>query len=805
MNAANRPAIAAICALSLGFALLTIGLVSDRTLAEIEVIRVEEWSKLAAFLFAAAAVGALVLRMPLTRVLLLLLLAAAGGMLGLPNTVSLVVLALFATALGTLVVPTAAADRGLLSLSIGLCVLAAAIGWLLPFPVHETPVYWAAAAAAIWWRRASLMAFLRQGLSDLQAVLDASRVASFSALVVAGIAAIPAVLPLLGYDDQAYHMRLPWQLAGLGYFRMDVQSQVWSVAPWAGDALTAALAKLSSQPPGGGINLLWLPIALAAVFGLTRQFGAGPRLAWWSVALYASLPFTGYLTGTLQTELPSTALLGLLCLVVARAGPAPDATRFRLVLLLLSGLAAFKTSNAIIVIPASVWLLCKWRGRLPLAGMVPSVTIALFIAGSSYAYGAYLTGNPVLPLFNGVFHSPYFGNANFYDRTWSSGFTATLPWKILFDTTKYGEVWDGAAGFSMLLLCGAWVLAVAKRETRGFALVAAASWLLPLLVIQYARYAYPGMLLMASAGVLGLAALERRVWIDLALMLVVVVNVIFQANAHWILRSGYVMQALEGRRAQAIETIVPEIGMSRFVRDELPADARVVLPSAARPYTAEMPEKAFTVAWYDPYWDSRNDTADADASGQAWLDLFEETGVTHVAIYKEQMSPGLGAAVAKRGFREAFRSGEMALLELTPSWRSGRSVGGGEGIIRSESELDRAGPALLRAFVEVKCSKPGAWVAVAWHFSGVQGKNPGSEYRWVPCRYTGIARDEWATPVANGQGVLAVELSEAQPGSGLDLSSAEQGVWLRRDLLAERDLAKKMRVELRALLRDAVR
>lgn len=793
----GRPAVA-IVALASGFVLFAIGLSIDQTWAEIEPARVQEWSKIAAFLLAVAAVGARLLRIAVSKVLLLLVAAASCSLLGVAGTVSLVVLALGATALGDLVVPETAPDRGLLSLSIGLCVLAAIIGWSLPIPLHKPIVYWVVAVAMIAWRRASLIALVRQGAADLQSTLVSSRFASCSALLVAGIAVIPALLPLLGFDDLAYHLRMPGELAELGYARLDVQSQVWSVAPWAGDVLAAVLTQLSGQPTGASANVLWFSVALITSFRLASHFGAGPRLAWWSVALYASLPFTTYVTGTLQSEMASTALLGVLCLVVARAGASPDAFTFRSFVLLLAGLAAFKASNGMIVIPVIAWLLCKWRLRLPMTHVLPTMIIAVFIAGSSYAYGAYLTGNPLLPLFNGIFHSPFYGNTNFYDAHWASGVTPALPWRLLFDTTKYGEVWDGAAGFSMLLMGGAWLLATARRETRAFALVAAATWMAPLLAIQYARYAYPGMLLLVPASVVGIAALERRVWIDLVMALVVAINVAFQSNAHWLLRDGYVMRSIMGDRDRVAEAVVPEVAMSRFVRETLPSDSRILFADAARPYTGILPDKSFALSWYDPNLDSQDDAANTDPTGSGWLKLLEETGTTHVAIFEEKVSPGLSAALALRGYHEVFRSGGISLQELRPAWGRGLAAVDSNGTVRSTFQLDRAGSALVRAFVELRCSKSGAYVATSWRFESSTGKSPEPVYKWVPCRHDGVARDEWNSSLFEGQGTLSFEANAAQPGVRVDLTPLEQGAWVRNDLISERDQARKLRRSLRS-------
>ena len=108
----------------------------------------------------------------------------------------------------------------------------------------------------------------------------------------------------------------------------------------------------------------------------------------------------------------------------------------------------------------------------------------LTLAASSYVYAWAIAGNPVLPLFNGVFQSPYFGAFNLADARWHAGFDALLGWRMTFQTSRYREAWNGGMGFVLVALGGAALVAVWRQPSRALALVALAALTVPLAGMQ---------------------------------------------------------------------------------------------------------------------------------------------------------------------------------------------------------------------------------------------------------------------------------------------------------------------------------
>lgn len=72
-----------------------------------------------------------------------------------------------------------------------------------------------------------------------------------------------------------------------------------------------------------------------------------------------------------------------------------------------------------------------------------------------------------------------------------------MLWNITFDTDQYLETFDGGGGFLLVALAGTWLLSFFRPQTRPAALLATSVLLLPLVPIQYLRYAYPGLVLLA--------------------------------------------------------------------------------------------------------------------------------------------------------------------------------------------------------------------------------------------------------------------------------------------------------------------
>ncbi len=580
------------------------------------------------------------------------LLVAMGG--ALPAAATLLVLAAAMSA-GSLLAP---AQPGLACV-LGLAAFAGALGWLLPLPVHRWWLYLPAFLALVAFGRARLRAQWAILAAGWQRSVRASPRAAALAIAALGIASTAAWLPTLQFDDLAYHLALPWQLMLHGRYAGDPAQQVWALAPWAGDIVQALPQVLAGAESRAAVNAAWLLATAAGSWRIGAALRLAPAMRWTGIALFASLPMTAALLGGMQTETPAAAATVWLAATVL--GPERRTRALFAGALLFGFLCALKPVHAIAALPLLAWAAWRSRGAVarPGAGAYAlAVLLVLAVGAASYATAWMRTGNPVLPLFNEVFRSSFFAPVRFDDARWHQGFDALLPWRMTFHTARYVEGWDGALGVALVALSGAWLLALADRRARGLAVCATLAIALPLLPLQYARYAHPGIVLLLPAL---LAAMQRWTGRRAGLALLAgtcIAGIALQANAHWMLRTGAVKRSLAalGSDAPLFERYAPERTLAAAIRERAPAGGPVLLLS--QPYAAEFAGRGRNVAWYAPRFEAAAATADRDPGGAAWAALLRREHIAEVILAPGDLPAARAAGLDRVGATRAMAAGD---------------------------------------------------------------------------------------------------------------------------------------------------
>ena len=573
---------------------------------------------------------------------LLALLVFAGP---LPVTATLL-LGAAAVAVGSCLAPRASLA---LKCACGLALMAGVLGWLLPVPIHYRWVYLPALVLLVAWRRHALAAdwsALRDGWRS--SIAEHPRAAAFAMLAL-GLALTGCWLPTLQADDIAYHLRLPWQLLDEGRYALDPTYHVWALAPWAADIVQAIPQVVAGEESRGPVNALWIALTAVGVWQLAVALGATRRNAWLAVALYASIPLTTSLAGTMQTETPTAALLVWLMVLVAREPDAQEAPG-PAAAVLVGGLLGLKLAAAGLALLVLPWALWRARSRIGMRGALVSTLIALAVGGSSYAYAAIVARNPVLPLLNGWFHSPYFAASNFDDPRWHAGFDAALPWHLTFETGRYMETFDGGIGFMIVLLGGAWLLALLHRRTRAAALTCSALVWVPLLPLQYVRYVFPALVVLVPILVAAACHADSRRAMSL-LLAACVLNFAFQANGSWVLHTGAIRQVVRhvGNDRFLYENYAPERLLIEALREQGGPRGNVLYMDPGRCYVAELGERGRTVNWYAPKLEAAALSAQSDASGAQWVTLLQQQGISDVLIDETLLVPAERNALHRLG------------------------------------------------------------------------------------------------------------------------------------------------------------
>lgn len=570
-------------------------------------------------------------------------LAALVAVTGVVPAAAVALLVAAAAAVGGRVVGDA---RPLPALLCGMALIAAAVGWTVSLPIHYWWVHAPLLVLVVALRRNALRSQLTICASGWREAVAASPPAAAASVLMLGVASSAAWLPTLQYDDLAYHLSMPWQLMLHGRYALDPSHQVWVLAPWSGDALQAVAQVVARTEARSALNIAWFAMTAAGLWQLCKLLGVRPALRWAAPALFASLPMTSSLLGGMQTETFASAVtIGLAVLVVDTSGAG---TRRLLAGALLFGLlCGLKPLHVIAGLLLAAW--AGWRQRhslpSPLA-LAWSLLLVVAIGGSSYVQAWIVTGNPVLPLFNSVFLSPWFDPVDFADPNWHRGLDATTLWRMTFDTDAYVEGWDGAMGLTLVALAGAWLLAFRHAPARGLALCATAALLLALLPMQYARYLHPSLVLLLPALVAGIGVLPPMRSAVLVAGLCIA-NLALQPNAHWILRGGGVMHAVRslGDETKLFEAYAPERSLAAAIRERAPDTGPVLVLS--NPFHAEFAGRGRTVDWYSPRLFTARGIAGLTADGSGWEALLRDEGIAEVILDPTRLTPAQRAGLER--------------------------------------------------------------------------------------------------------------------------------------------------------------
>lgn len=587
----------------------------------------------------------------LALVWLLALIVFAGPM----PVLAVALLAAAAVGIGSLLMP------GPIALPLGLAMIAGTLGWLLSLPIHHRAVHVIGCIAVVAWRRKAILATLQVAWRNFDIDARTAPAAARCALLLLGLASTAAWLPTMQSDDVAYHLGLPAELQSTAQYAMDARLQVWALAPWNGDVLQGVAQVLAGSEARGALNALWLLIAAGAMHGLAGALGGDATRRWWAVALMASLPLTMHLAAGMQTELVAMAWLPALAWMVVRDGDGAASTRTGLVGAVLFGaLCGLKPMHGLVALPVLAWAAWRHRAHMRWPALAVAPLATAIAGGSSYVHAWLLTGNPVLPLFNGWFRSPFFPLRDFEDARWNAGLGIDDLWGITFDTGRYLEAHPGGFGFVLVALFGVWLLALRNTRTRGLAIVASSGLLLTLLPLQYARYLQPALVLLLPALIVAWPRVRHGA---IAFWGVCVLNLAFASNANWMLRTGALKRDIANPTRD--ETLFLRYAPERLLASRLPHDDALVLVLPGNyGALAELGQRGRNVSWYSPQWEAEFARVDADPSGKAWAALLQRKRLGHVILDTRKTSAALRAGLAIANARMADQAGDSQRWSL---------------------------------------------------------------------------------------------------------------------------------------------
>ncbi|WP_143070501.1 hypothetical protein [Luteibacter sp. UNC138MFCol5.1] len=305
-----------------------------------------------------------------------------------------------------------------------------------------------------------------------------------------------------------------------------------------------------------GFQGLWYGALVYALCRITLRFATqSGRMAHWTDVVAIVIGATGTMTlsqaGMSTNEVPLSLLVLAGYFIAMPLVAMPEGAKLAARAMtagLVCGLAAGLKPTAVVYAPAlggAVWIATGFsRTGTRAAALIGLGSVAGFLA--SYAAWGYalwtLTGNPIFPMFNQVFHSPWMPVTSGTDRQFmprSLTQAVLYPfWWLEKNTTQGGNAFaDARYALAMIALVAAGLAAAiargrlapspARRMLFAFLAIGYGLWLA---LYSILRYAVPieiltGLAFLASAELVGAAfSAERRRIVSLAMasMLVVV-------------------------------------------------------------------------------------------------------------------------------------------------------------------------------------------------------------------------------------------------------------------------------------------
>jgi hypothetical protein len=674
-------------------------------------------------------------------------------------------------------------------LVIGLLLLLALFGVLIHFPVNTPLLYRVLLALPLLLlmrsRQYREFASCFAGFMQPPGATGQIPFPLFAVLLTLTIAvARYAFFPSISGDDNALHLRMWAELSWLQMYTFDFTSQIWAVAPFALDLLHAIVSLAAGTDARGALNLALLALLLRQLWCTLALWTVLPRDRLLLLALFVSTPLLGNLLITLQTELFLALLASIGVRLLQDSGRDWYSER-SLALIACAALAcATKLPGAvlgILLLLPLIWQLwplrlAEWRGKARRSRLlVPGLLLtAGFVALHSYAVAWLSTGNPLFPLYNGIFLSPHTDPFNFSDGRWLRGFSLSSYFSAFFATSSYYESRDFVAGFQYLILLPpglallirwlpprqAWAVLV---PLLGFGLVMFYN-------TQYWRYLFPVMPL-ATLAMAPLLREHLAAWLRYLarglLSCCLVLNLWFYPGISYLMAvpPGQVFSA-EGRE-QAMRQWLPEMALSLDLNTV--AENTRTLYAPDRPFGALLRGDPWYPMWYAPH---RRDIASSIRSAEQLASTIRSEGITHAIWNVSRQAPvGIGEQLVQDHLSEyglpLRESGEAVLFALAEAPLEYRTDWEGAGSLPLDSaSLAVTGKSALRLSGRFACTVDSSIIVADLHWD--QGA---VTRRLLTCQDLDVSLRQ-AIPVPEGAARLILKLfaNDGSPIVAADLN-----------------------------------
>ena len=357
------------------------------------------------------------------------------------------------------------------------------------WPIHYRWIYWLLPALPIVYAmRRRLWPEFQMEYARTRRDLIPLAVALFPLLC----AWLATLMPEVSSDGLSMHMVIPARMAAAHHWAFQVQEFIWAVMPMGGDWAYTLAWMLGGEPAARLLNL-----AILALISWTLYERIHARVPGWMCAAlvggFLSTPLTQQVTGSMFVEnFVAAMLFGSILLLRVHLKERKDI--FFLACTFLAGMAAASKLGAwAYIAPLFVFVIFLVKPR----HLVRAAPVMVVVGGFPYWEAWLRTQDPVFPMFNAWFRSPFYHQAaNFTNSRYLTRLSTTTWYDITFHSRRFVEGLDGSMGVFFFILVPLCLVGWRQRWPRTGKIlmgVSLAGCILTYLGQSYLRYLYPAL------------------------------------------------------------------------------------------------------------------------------------------------------------------------------------------------------------------------------------------------------------------------------------------------------------------------
>lgn len=495
-------------------------------------------------------------------------------------------------------------------------------------PINYPWLYGAMLAVPLVLGRKQVLSIGRELLAQIQATRSAQTPLQTGLDVLIGgfacLYVLVAFMPEVGHDALAMHLFVPSHLAQRHQWSFDANTYVWAVMPMLADWVYSIVYMLAGETASRLSNSAFALLVAWQIRNMTLWAGGSATSARWASLIFLSTPLAFAESSSLHIESAWTAFMLAGTLAILKVSGFTADPRERLSQLVLAGvLLGFAMATKAVtlsVLPVLLLVLLLQYKAWAVRGIAKTLMLGgagLLLAGATpYVCAGYLTGNPVFPFFNGVFHSPLWPDMNFEPpATFGTGMTWDILYRMVFQSPQFIEGRVGAAGFQWLLLptAAVAVLLSGNKKALCILLVGAGAMFMTFQSTAYLRYVFPSFALFSV--ILALPFSDARAFPR---------SLAIAAGAVLVLANTRFIQAATYYGEIKPSALLSQAGREAFLLERLPIRKMVDTVNAlnsgyqpvavfASPLMAGLHGDALYASWYNLKWKGEFDAATSPA------------------------------------------------------------------------------------------------------------------------------------------------------------------------------------------------